>query len=157
MYSTDDPSLVMKCRSLADADLLDHECCWVVLGITLYMSAYDRTELYEQSVMQGLTIDRADMTIRALWGAMEERGLFPVQGPDRQATTADQRRDYFMILRAARSCAVHFGGRRVPKHLLSGHHKKINEWRREAAAKTTREQRPDLWALNRDCNMAVKD
>ena len=48
-------------------------------------------------------------------------------------------------------------GRRVPKHLLSGHHEKINEWRREAAAKTTREQRPDLWALNRDCNMAVKD
>ena len=48
-------------------------------------------------------------------------------------------------------------GRRVPKHLLSGHHEKINKWRREAAAKITREQRPDLWALNRDYNMAVKD
>jgi tRNA (guanine37-N1)-methyltransferase len=29
--------------------------------------------------------------------------------------------------------------------LLSGDHKKIAEWRREEAAKLTRERRPDLW------------
>ena len=36
-------------------------------------------------------------------------------------------------------------GRAVPETLLSGHHEKIRAWRREAAEKTTRERRPDLW------------
>ena len=33
---------------------------------------------------------------------------------------------------------------RVPSVLLSGDHKKINEWRYEAALELTRRQRPDL-------------
>lgn len=37
-------------------------------------------------------------------------------------------------------------GRRVPEVLLSGHHERIRQWRREAAEKVTRERRPDLWA-----------
>ena len=37
-----------------------------------------------------------------------------------------------------------FRGMRVPDVLLSGHHKKIEEWRSENALKRTRERRPDL-------------
>ena len=36
-------------------------------------------------------------------------------------------------------------GRPVPEILLSGHHAKIAEWRREQAEALTRERRPDLW------------
>jgi tRNA (guanine37-N1)-methyltransferase len=39
-----------------------------------------------------------------------------------------------------------WNGRAVPETLLSGHHEKIRAWRRDAAEKTTRERRPDLWA-----------
>lgn len=35
-------------------------------------------------------------------------------------------------------------GRLVPEVLLSGHHKKIDEWRKEKAIETTKERRPDL-------------
>ncbi|MCM8778646.1 MAG: tRNA (guanosine(37)-N1)-methyltransferase TrmD [Candidatus Omnitrophica bacterium] len=38
-----------------------------------------------------------------------------------------------------------FQGWKVPSILLSGDHKKIEEWRREEAVKLTREKRPDLW------------
>ncbi len=34
----------------------------------------------------------------------------------------------------------------VPEILLSGHHAKINAWRRKQQIKRTRERRPDLWA-----------
>ncbi|MBQ6946419.1 MAG: tRNA (guanosine(37)-N1)-methyltransferase TrmD, partial [Clostridia bacterium] len=34
--------------------------------------------------------------------------------------------------------------RKVPEVLLSGHHKKIEEWRAEMSLKRTREKRPDL-------------
>jgi tRNA (guanine37-N1)-methyltransferase len=37
-----------------------------------------------------------------------------------------------------------YRGRRVPEVLLSGHHARINEWRREEMLKTTWERRPDL-------------
>jgi tRNA (guanine37-N1)-methyltransferase len=37
-----------------------------------------------------------------------------------------------------------FRGRRVPDVLLSGHHAKIEEWRRERALERTRARRPDL-------------
>jgi len=35
--------------------------------------------------------------------------------------------------------------REIPEVLLSGHHGKIREWRREQAEKLTQERRPDLW------------
>ncbi len=37
-----------------------------------------------------------------------------------------------------------FEGEKVPEILLSGHHKKIQEWRRKEALKRTFEKRPDL-------------
>lgn len=39
-----------------------------------------------------------------------------------------------------------FEGRPIPEVLLSGHHARIEEWRRAEALKATRERRPDLLA-----------
>jgi tRNA (guanine37-N1)-methyltransferase len=39
-----------------------------------------------------------------------------------------------------------WAGRKVPEVLLSGHHEKIQAWRRAEAERTTRERRPDLWS-----------
>lgn len=36
-------------------------------------------------------------------------------------------------------------GRKIPDVLLSGHHGKIAEWRREMSEKITQDRRPDLW------------
>ena len=36
-------------------------------------------------------------------------------------------------------------GRSVPEVLLSGHHERISQWRREQAERTTKARRPDLW------------
>ncbi|MBQ8425540.1 MAG: tRNA (guanosine(37)-N1)-methyltransferase TrmD [Clostridia bacterium] len=38
-----------------------------------------------------------------------------------------------------------FMGREVPEILLSGHHQKIAEWRKEQAILVTKERRPELW------------
>lgn len=37
-------------------------------------------------------------------------------------------------------------GRTIPEVLLSGHHGRIEKWRRDQAERITRERRPDLWA-----------
>jgi tRNA (guanine37-N1)-methyltransferase len=37
-----------------------------------------------------------------------------------------------------------FRGMKVPEVLLKGDHKRVEEWRREAAGRLTRERRPDL-------------
>ena len=37
-----------------------------------------------------------------------------------------------------------YQGRRVPQVLLSGHHKNIEQWRREQSIRRTFERRPDL-------------
>jgi tRNA (guanine37-N1)-methyltransferase len=36
-------------------------------------------------------------------------------------------------------------GRSVPEMLISGHHERIQAWRRERAEEATRKRRPDLW------------
>lgn len=36
-------------------------------------------------------------------------------------------------------------GHEIPEVLLSGHHAKIDEWRREMGEKITKERRPDMW------------
>src|SRR5918992_111530 len=41
---------------------------------------------------------------------------------------------------------VEFRGRRVPEVLLSGHHAEVARWRRRAALRKTRRNRPDLFA-----------
>ena len=48
-------------------------------------------------------------------------------------------------------------GKAVPELLLSGHHERIQDWRREAAERITRERRPDLWARYQERMTAVKD
>lgn len=40
-----------------------------------------------------------------------------------------------------------WGGREVPEVLLSGHHKKIADWRVDQAKAITQERRPDLWKI----------
>lgn len=40
----------------------------------------------------------------------------------------------------------HWRERPVPEVLLSGHHGKVADWRRQRAETVTRERRPDLWA-----------
>lgn len=39
-----------------------------------------------------------------------------------------------------------WNGRPIPDILMSGHHGKIAEWRREMSEKITQERRPDMWA-----------
>lgn len=39
-------------------------------------------------------------------------------------------------------------GREVPEVLLSGHHARVAEWRRDQARAITRDRRPDLWAAH---------
>lgn len=39
---------------------------------------------------------------------------------------------------------------RVPKVLLTGHHKKIEEWREKEALKRTKKRRPDLIQNNNE-------
>jgi tRNA (guanine37-N1)-methyltransferase len=41
-------------------------------------------------------------------------------------------------------------GRAIPDILLSGHHAKIADWRREEAERLTKERRPDLWRAHLD-------
>ncbi|HBQ64083.1 MAG TPA: tRNA (guanosine(37)-N1)-methyltransferase TrmD [Clostridiales bacterium] len=43
-----------------------------------------------------------------------------------------------------------FMGRRVPEILLSGHHARIAQWRREAALERTQQRRPDMYARYMD-------
>jgi tRNA (guanine37-N1)-methyltransferase len=38
-----------------------------------------------------------------------------------------------------------FEGMKVPQILLSGHHVKIDAWKREQAEMMTRARRPDIW------------
>lgn len=39
-----------------------------------------------------------------------------------------------------------WAGQEIPEILLSGHHQRIAEWRREQAEELTRSRRPDLWS-----------
>jgi len=41
-----------------------------------------------------------------------------------------------------------FEGLEIPEVLLSGHHKKVADWRTRLRQETTRERRPDLWAAH---------
>ena len=41
-------------------------------------------------------------------------------------------------------------GRDVPEVLLSGHHERVRQWRRDQAEQATRERRPDLWTRYRE-------
>ena len=47
--------------------------------------------------------------------------------------------------------------KKVPDILLSGHHKNIAVWRRQAAMRRTKERRPDLWDAFRQRNLSKED
>ncbi|HCX13782.1 MAG TPA: tRNA (guanosine(37)-N1)-methyltransferase TrmD [Rhodospirillaceae bacterium] len=49
-----------------------------------------------------------------------------------------------------------WGGREVPEVLKSGHHAKIQAWRRMRSEEITRERRPDLWARYKAGSIGVK-
>ena len=49
-----------------------------------------------------------------------------------------------------------FEGLDIPEVLLSGHHKKVGEWRKLMREDTTRERRPDLWEAHL-ANQQAKD
>ena len=40
---------------------------------------------------------------------------------------------------------LNWKGKKIPKVLLSGNHRKINEWRRKKSEEVTKMVRPDLW------------
>jgi tRNA (guanine37-N1)-methyltransferase len=42
-----------------------------------------------------------------------------------------------------------WNGRAIPEVLLSGHHARIADWRRDMAERLTKERRPDLWRAYR--------
>ena len=48
-----------------------------------------------------------------------------------------------------------FLGRAVPEVLLSGDHKKIDEWRLDEAVKITRQRRPDLLSAHPEIEEAI--
>ncbi len=50
-----------------------------------------------------------------------------------------------------------FMGRKVPEVLLSGHHAKIEQWRREQSLKRTKERRPELLENNRSLTKKDKE
>lgn len=43
-------------------------------------------------------------------------------------------------------------GHEIPEVLMSGHHGKVAEWRREMSEKITRERRPDMWERHRNAS-----
>lgn len=49
-----------------------------------------------------------------------------------------------------------FRGREVPEVLLSGDHKKIEQWRLSEAVRVTRERRPDLLAMHPEIEESLK-
>lgn len=42
---------------------------------------------------------------------------------------------------------IEWEGRKVPEVLLSGHHQKVNEWRKQMSEATTKAKRPDLYKI----------
>lgn len=45
---------------------------------------------------------------------------------------------------------IEWNGKKVPDILLSGHHKKIQDWRKQQAIDTTKQKRPDLFKIYLD-------
>ncbi|MEX0276596.1 MAG: tRNA (guanosine(37)-N1)-methyltransferase TrmD [Ruegeria sp.] len=50
-----------------------------------------------------------------------------------------------------------WNGRKIPEVLMSGHHGRIAQWRREMSEKITRERRPDLWEQYVDAGKKASD
>jgi tRNA (guanine37-N1)-methyltransferase len=65
----------------------------------------------------------------------------------RETDSFESKRDY-MLDCAYYTRPVEFRGRRVPDVLLSGHHKKIENWRKQSSLERTKATRPDLLEEN---------
>ncbi len=72
-----------------------------------------------------------------------------------QASTEDESFSDFLLEHPQYTKPAVWKGRMIPEVLLSGHHAKITDWRRQMAERLTKKRRPDLWrawcaAHNRD-------
>ena len=63
-----------------------------------------------------------------------------------QASTEDESFSDGLLEHPQYTRPASWKGRAIPEVLLSGHHGRIAEWRREQAMALTRARRPDLWA-----------
>jgi len=62
-----------------------------------------------------------------------------------QASTEDESFSDFLLEHPQYTKPAVWKGREIPEVLLSGHHGKIADWRRDMAERLTKERRPDLW------------
>ena len=62
-----------------------------------------------------------------------------------EASIEDESFENYLLEYPQYTRPVEWEGRTVPEILLSGHHQKISEWRKQEAEKTTKTKRPDLY------------
>ena len=62
-----------------------------------------------------------------------------------QASTEDESFSEGLLEHPQYTKPSHWEGRAIPDILLSGHHGKIDQWRRDMAERLTKQRRPDLW------------
>ncbi|MGR3627502.1 MAG: tRNA (guanosine(37)-N1)-methyltransferase TrmD [Limimaricola sp.] len=62
-----------------------------------------------------------------------------------QASTEEESFSHCLLEHPQYTKPALWKGRAIPEVLLSGHHAKITDWRREMAERLTKERRPDLW------------
>ena len=60
-------------------------------------------------------------------------------------STTDESFENYLLEHPQYTRPIEWKGRKVPEILLSGHHQKIEEWRREQAELATKAKRPDLF------------
>ncbi len=62
-----------------------------------------------------------------------------------QVSTEDESFSDFLLEHPQYTKPALWKGRAIPEVLLSGHHAKITDWRRDMAERLTKKRRPDLW------------
>jgi tRNA (guanine37-N1)-methyltransferase len=64
-----------------------------------------------------------------------------------EASIEDESFENYLLEYPQYTRPIEWEGKSVPEILLSGHHKKISEWRRSKAEETTKTKRPDLYKI----------
>lgn len=64
-----------------------------------------------------------------------------------EASIEDESFENYLLEYPQYTRPIEWEGRSVPEILLSGHHQKISEWRKQEAEKTTKTKRPDLYKI----------
>lgn len=67
-----------------------------------------------------------------------------------EESLADESFENYLLEYPQYTRPIEWQGRNVPEILLSGHHKKIEEWRKEKAEQATQTKRPDLFKIYLD-------